>query len=116
MQDLIYRNDDIVITGNTLTVSDIELLVQRLNIKFKWFQEEYIYDTEYGIPYFQEILGKKKLDIYDIFNTLISKIEEELGVKKAELSDFDFDENTRKMKITFAISSIYGDFTFISSI
>lgn len=110
MQDLIYKNSDIVLTGSELTVSNKELLIQRLEVKFKWFESEYAYDASYGIPYFTEVLGQKTLDIYDVFALLTSKIEEEKGVTKAELQDFDFDENTRKMKITFAILSIYGDF------
>jgi hypothetical protein len=109
--DLTYKNNDIALTENYLTITDKELLIQRLAIKFKWFESEYTYDTSYGIPYFTEILGNKRLDIYDMFNLLISKIEEEDGITKAELEDFDFDEVSRKMKITFAITSIYGNFT-----
>lgn len=76
------QNGDIVLSGSSLIVSGKELLIQLLDIKFKWFQAEYAYDTDYGIPYFQEILGQKKLDIYDVFALLTSKIEEESDVKK----------------------------------
>ncbi len=115
MQDIKYENGDISLTGNDF-VTEIDLLKQRLNIKFKWFQEEYVYDTSYGIPYFQEILGKKKANIYDVFDILTSKIEEEYGVVSVKISDFDFDSQTRKMTITFAINTIYGDLTYTQNI
>jgi hypothetical protein len=52
---------------------------QRLKIRLQTFQGEYDFNTGYGVPYFQRILGKKirKQDVDNIFQQIIL---EEVGV------------------------------------
>lgn len=69
-----------------VTTSDFDVVAQRLLIRLKTFQNEYNFNTQYGIPYFQRILGKKvrKQEVDNIFQQSI--IEEE-GV--TEIIDFN---------------------------
>lgn len=72
--------------GCPVTTSDFDVVSQRLQIRLKTFQEEYDFNTGYGIPYFQRILGKKvrKQEVDNIFQQTIMQ---EDGV--LEILDFN---------------------------
>lgn len=80
-------HDCVFINGETpVTRSDFDVVSQRLKIRLKTFQGEYNFNTEYGIPYFQRILGHKarKQEVDNIFQ---QNIMEEEGV--TEIIDFN---------------------------
>lgn len=62
------------INGATpVTRSDFDVVAQRLKIRLLTFLGEYNFNTQYGVPYFQRILGKRirKQDIDNIFQQQI---------------------------------------------
>lgn len=62
------------INGQTpVTRTSSEVTAQRLKIRLLTFLGEYDFNTTYGVPYFQSILGKKirKADIDNIFRQKI---------------------------------------------
>ena len=66
--DLVFQN------GTTpVTTTDFDVVAQRLKIRLQTFQGEYNFNTEYGVPYFQSILGKRvrKIEIDNIFQQQI---------------------------------------------
>lgn len=66
--DLIFANGETIVTQ-----SDFDVVSQRLKIRLQTFQGEYNYNTEYGVPYFQRILGKRirKQELDNIFQQQI---------------------------------------------
>lgn len=66
--DLIFQNG-----ACPVTTTDFNVVGQRLKIRLQTFQGEYNFNTAYGVPYFQRILGKKirKQDIDNIFQQII---------------------------------------------
>ena len=56
-----------------VTTTDFNVVAQRLKIRLKTFLGEYNFNTLYGVPYFQRILGKRirKQDIDNIFQQQI---------------------------------------------
>lgn len=74
--DLVFQNGDCLVT-----TSDFDVVGQRLKIRLQTFKGEYNFNTEYGVPYFQRILGKKirKQDVDNIFQQVIL---EEVGVRE----------------------------------
>ena len=66
--------DMVFINGQTpVTRSDFDVVAQRLKIRLLTFQGEYNFNTSYGVPYFQRILGKRirKQEIDNIFQQQI---------------------------------------------
>jgi len=101
---------DLVI-GNFVdhTVSNIDGLVQRIRIRLQVFLGEWFLDNTRGVPYFQEILEKGTS--YDQISQSIKLIIAETSdVKKINsFSIKDSDIVNRKIIISFAVSSVYGD-------
>lgn len=81
--DLLLNSEtnDLVFTNGVcpVTNTDFSVVGQRLKIRLQTFQGEYDFNTGYGVPYFQRILGKKirKQDVDNIFQQIIL---EEVGV------------------------------------
>lgn len=67
-------NDLVFINGQTpVTRSNFDVVSQRLKIRLQTFLGEYVFDTQYGVPYFQRIFGKRirKTEIDNIFQQQI---------------------------------------------
>jgi len=100
-----------LVVGNFVdhTVSNIDGLVQRIRIRLQVFLGEWFLDNTRGVPYFQEILEKGTS--YDQISQSIKLIIAETpDVKKINsFSIKDSDIVNRKIIISFAVSSVYGD-------
>ena len=73
-------HDLVFVNGETpVTKTDFDVVGQRLKIRLLTFMGEYVFNTSYGVPYFQSILGTRirKVDVDNIFQ---QKILEEDGV------------------------------------
>ena len=82
---------------------------QRLKIRLLTFMGEYFWDTTYGTPYWQRLLGVKqtsKAAIDLIFN---QKILEEPGVK--EIVTFNSTFSNRIYSLTFSVRVVDGSVT-----
>lgn len=78
--DLLFVNGQCPVTGDR-----IDVVTQRLIIRLRTFYSEWWLDTEYGVPWFERILGKKvKKDVVDI--VIQEQILQERGV--AEVVEF----------------------------
>lgn len=67
-------HDLVFVNGETPTTSeDFDVVGQRLKIRLLTFRGEYNFNTEYGVPYFQRILGHRirKADVDNIFQEQI---------------------------------------------
>lgn len=104
--DLIFKNGPL--TPEFTTQSRVDVVAQRLFILLRTFEGEWFLDTEYGIPYFQSILGKKtsKSAVDLIFQR---EILAENGVK--ELTFFESTFVNRQYSLTFRVKVTSGDET-----
>jgi hypothetical protein len=105
---------DCVFINGPLTASGIthpftETVGQRLKIMLLTYMGEWFWDTTYGIPYYQRLLGIKqtsKASIDLIFN---QKILEEPGVK--EIVSFKSTFVNRVYSLTFQVKVVDGTIT-----
>lgn len=90
-----------------------QTVAQRLKIRLLTFQEEWFINTEYGVAYWQEILGKKpgKARVDAIFQ---QQILEEVGVK--EIITFNSTFINRQYSLSFSVKVVSGDVTEVITI
>jgi len=91
-----------------------QTVAQRLKIRLLTFSGEYFFDTSYGVPYWQRLLGIKqtsKAAIDLIFN---QKILEEPGVK--EIVTFNSTFSNRIYSLTFSVRVVDGSVTDVISV
>lgn len=91
----------------------IDTVRQRLYIKLKSFKGDWFINTEYGIPYFQNLLGFKipKASADLIFQTAIL---EENGVK--EITSFTSTLSNRQYTLKFSVRVMSGEDTGIITV
>ena len=100
---------DLVVTYNDIgqaqlsTVADKNYIAQKAKQLLLTGKGEIFHDTEYGTPWFQEILGKGAdlgnirallLDVLDSSETL-----KELGVTSTSIENMELDKFTRRLMI-----------------
>lgn len=110
MDLLLDNNHDMVfVNGETPVTSDrIDVVSQRLTIRLLTFLGEWRYNTLYGVPYYQLILGIKnrKSDVDIVFQTEILK---EPGIKSIVSFDSSFED--REYIFSFRARIDTGDLT-----
>lgn len=112
--DLLLNSDHDIVWNNgplrkeDTTQSRVDVVAQRLLILLLSFRGEWFLDTEYGIPYFQDILARKtsKSAVDLIFQKAILS---ENGVK--ELTFFESTFRNRQYSLTFRVKVTTGDET-----
>lgn len=79
--DLVFSNGETPVTR-----SNFDVVAQRLKIRLQTFQGEYNFNTQYGVPWFQRILGNK-IRKQEIDNIMQQQILLEEGV--VEIVEFN---------------------------
>lgn len=100
-------NDLVFINGKCPVTRDLaESTIQRLKIKLNTFYGEWFLNTEYGVPYYEEIFGKNRLKstIDSIFQEQI--LEDENVIKILEFSSSISAD--RRYSLTFRIQVVDG--------
>jgi hypothetical protein len=95
--------DCVFVNGETpVTSTDFEVVGQRLTIRLKTFKGEWIFNTEYGVPYFQRIFGKRvrKQEVDNIFQQEILK---EQGV--VEILEFSSSLSNNIYNLSFKVKN-----------
>jgi hypothetical protein len=101
--DLYFDNKKLaIISGNN---SDKEIL-QRVRMRLKFFKDEWFLNSGHGIPYFDDILGTKNLDLNIIESILREQILNVEGVREIVESSIDYDNKERKLKYSVNLISI----------
>lgn len=80
---------------------------QQLLIKLQLWTGEWFLDTEFGTPYFQDILGKQ-LTLFGALAAIKKSIMEVENVLEITSFKHSFDNQTRKLSVTFEVSTPYG--------
>ncbi len=92
-------------------VEDADEVAQRVAVALKWHRGEWLFNTDLGLPYRDQIMVKNpQLDqIRGIMRTLITGIEDVEALTQLEL---DYSPTERKLRVSGTISTIYGPATF----
>lgn len=104
MKDILLDNDgDIKLTGDgdiTMTNS----IIQAVMIKIRWYFDEWVYDPELGIPYFDIIFIKDPdtEEIEELLTEELLEIEEVTSVTEMEIN---INAATRIATIKFIIET-----------
>lgn len=100
---------DLVHDGHRLQlVSGIESIAQDLRTRLAFFQGEWFLDEEFGIPYFQSILGRKTAlsAVREIFRVQILNTPGVLALAALELSE---GSTQREFTLTFKATTDLGE-------
>ena len=106
----INSDNDLYFTNRRLTIisgsnTDEEIL-QRIKIRLRFFKDEWFLNSEHGLPYFEDILGSKNLDLNIVESILREQILDVEGVREIIESSIDYDENEREVQYSVNIVSI----------
>lgn len=104
VHDIVWNNGPL--TREYTTQPYTQTVAQRLKIRLLSFRGEWFINTEYGVPYWQEILGKKpgKSRVDNIFQ---EQILLEDGVK--EIVTFSSTFINRQYSLTFSVKVVSGE-------
>jgi hypothetical protein len=103
----IDQDGDWILRGKAAYLSGQQALAQQILCRLYSFLGNCFFDTEAGVDWFN-ILGAS--DITAINLALSSTILNTVGVTQIARMDSVLDSNTRKLKVTFQVNSIYGVF------
>lgn len=88
-------------------VDGAERVRQQLEVRLSIFRGEWFLDGEFGVPYFESILGKQIT-----LNGALSAIKTEIlavdGVSKINTFEYNFDRKERLLTVNFEVETPYG--------
>ena len=101
MLDILMKEGDLVITqGGDIVLADS--VRQAIRIRLLWFAAEWRFNTDFGIPYYEEILIKnpnlEKVKL--ILSGEIRKVEEVMDVQNMSI---ELDYQHRIANVTFTV-------------
>ena len=101
MLDILMKEGDLVITqGGDIVLADS--VRQAIRIRLLWFAAEWRFNTEFGIPYYDEVLIKnpnvEKIKL--ILVREIRKVEEVIDVQNMQIV---MDNQNRAAYVTFTV-------------
>lgn len=101
------KNHDIYISnGNLELINGVDQIVQNIDVRLRFFLQEYFLDQTIGVPWFQEIL-RRNINIDQIESRLKLEILNTDGVTGIETFSVDFERFTRSLIINFnAVTSL----------
>ncbi len=105
MDILLDRSGDLFIGGNgDITLSDS--VAQKIKIRLKWFEAEWRWNRDEGLPYTESLLVKNPdTDYFEgVVREKIFEVDEVTDVGEVSVI---FDAATRKAKIRFVASTDY---------
>ena len=103
--------NDIKFTDGDIEVitDEKEFVGQRILIKLRTFLGEWFLNQNFGIPYFETVLGRN-VDLGDIQSIFINAINSTPGVKELLQLDLDFNTSTRKLLVSGEVETDFpGD-------
>ena len=109
MADLLLdtRTHDLVLTaaGDTIVVTDVDLIRQRIKQRLLSIEGEWFLDVERGLPWFTEIIGKgaEQEQISALLATAIADTE---GVDSLIQFDLTIDRRARSLFLQFRVTAL----------
>ena len=88
-----------------------EMVAQKVMTRLKLWINEWFLDIEEGTPWLQGVLGKQQRSTYD--TVLRERVLDTEGVVKIVFYESLLDSETRKLKVSMIIDTIYGESNLI---
>lgn len=101
------NNDFVIVNNNLVLVESREFVQQNLKQRLQTLLGECELDTSLGIPYIEEILGKRRQQSI-VENILKDAILSTPGVIKLNSFSLEFAESTRILTVNFEVASESG--------
>lgn len=101
------RLDIEVINGVLQVVEGPDELAQRVEFKLEFFQNDWMHDLGFGIPYFGRVL-KRGVDITDLYGVFSFAISEEPGIAYVQELRIVLDPAMRALSVTGSALSESG--------
>jgi hypothetical protein len=94
-------------SNDWVTVEDADEVVQRVAVALKTHRGEWLFDTDLGLPYREEIMVRNPdLErITGLVRALIISIEDVTSITQLQL---DYNGSARTMRVEGQITTIYG--------
>lgn len=97
---------DILTKSLAMTSTTGETLAQRIRTELQTFAEEYILNTDKGLPYFQEVM-KKNPNMTVVKSLLVAHLGNVVGVTSIRSLDCYIDKD-RCLRVSFAVTGADG--------
>lgn len=101
------NNDFVIVNNNLVLVESREFVQQNLKQRLQTLLGECELDTSLGVPYIEEILGKRRQQSI-VENILKDQILSTPGVIKLNSFSLEFEESTRILTVNFEVASESG--------
>jgi hypothetical protein len=101
------NNDFVIVNNNLVLVESREFVQQNLKQRLQTLLGECELDTSLGVPYIEEILGKRRQQSI-VENILKDAILSTPGVIKLNSFSLEFEESTRILTVNFEVASESG--------
>lgn len=108
MKDLLFDFDNYRdVAGHGVMATGVDVIRQRIMLKLMIWQGEWFLDTEIGMPYVQELIGKR--GTLDLLRRVVKKkIEDTDGVIEVTRISINLDAKTRNASINCDILTRHG--------
>jgi len=101
------NNDIDLVNNNFVLISGVNALRDRLATNLRTFQGEWYLDTTLGIPFFEQVF-KKAVNVGALYTIFSGAIRRTAGVSAINSLQFDQDNATRNLDITFSVTADDG--------
>jgi hypothetical protein len=102
-------NMDLTFSDNGFAlITESEEVAQNITTLLQFFLREYFLDTSLGVPYLEKVFTKP-IDMGNIESALKTAILTADGVDQLTTFNTIIDRQTRKLVVTFEVTTIFGD-------
>lgn len=99
---------DLLLAGGDLVlVADLAAIEQEILIRLQFLRGSWFLDTTAGLPYFESILTKSP-NLAAIRTIFSNEIRAAAGVQSILSLELDFNKQSRKLTVTFSVSTDLG--------
>ena len=111
-QDLLLddANDLVIEDGDLVFVRGIDAVKQACRIAMQMFRGEWFLDLDAGLPYWEQILGRKPAGGIEVAQLLIrNELRRVRGVVEVTRLDVSFTGATRRLSARWQVRTFFGE-------
>ena len=100
-----------LVEGDLALIEGLDAIRQHVRQRLQLFLGEWFLDITVGVPYFQNVYVKNPnfIVVEALFRDRVLSTP---GIDEVNSFDFDYDNNTRQLSVSFAATTINGDLNF----
>ena len=109
----LLEHDLTIVNGRLATIDTSNEVAQNVKIRLMTYEGEWFLDVDLGVPWFQQILGKKDASLAELL--VRKEINSTTGVSKIVSMNPLFDYATRNFSVYTKIQTVYGNEQTVSA-